>query len=80
MTELYESTQSSHELVPHLGHNNFGPWRQRMSDKLKVLDLSWIVSGHEKSLDKDSTDAAVLAAYNKHWRKSFGLQQRLKTR
>ena len=39
MTELYESMQLSHVLFPLLGDNNFGPWRQRMSDQLKELDL-----------------------------------------
>jgi len=48
MTELYESTQSSHVLFPLLGDNTFGTWRQRMSDQLKELDLWWIVSGREK--------------------------------
>jgi len=63
MSELYESTQSSRVLFPLLGDNNFGSWRQRMSDQLKELDLWWIVSGREKSPDKDSMDAAVQAAY-----------------
>ena len=40
-----------------------------MSDQLKELDLWWIVLGREKSSDKDSTDPAVQAAYNKHLRK-----------
>ena len=39
MTELDESTQSSRVLFPLLGDNNFAPWRQRMSDQLKELDL-----------------------------------------
>jgi len=42
-----------------------------MSDQLKELDLWWIVSGREKSPDKDSRDGAVQAAYNKHLRKCF---------
>jgi len=42
-----------------------------MSDQLKALDLWWILSGGEKSLDKDSTDPAVQAAHNKHFRKCF---------
>ena len=40
-----------------------------MSDQLKELDLWWIVSGREVSPDKDSTDAAVIAAYKKYSRK-----------
>jgi len=39
-----------------------------MSDQLKELDLWWIVLGREKSPDKASTDAAVQAAYNKHFK------------
>jgi len=42
-----------------------------MSDEVKELDLWWIVSGREKSSDKDSTVAEVQAAYNKHLRKFF---------
>jgi len=71
MTELYESTQSSRLLFPLLGDNNFGQWKQRMSDQLKELDLLWIVSGGEVAPDKDSTDAAVQVPYNKHLRKCF---------
>jgi len=77
IAELYESTQSSRVLFPLLGDNNFGPWRQRMSDQLKELDLWWIVSGREKSPDKDSTDAAVQAAYNKHLRKCFRITAKI---
>ena len=40
-----------------------------MSDQLKELDLWWIVSGREVLPDKDSTDAAVIAAYEKYSRK-----------
>jgi len=39
MTDLYESTQLSCVLFPLFGDNNFGPWRQSMSDQLKELDL-----------------------------------------
>ena len=40
-----------------------------MSDQLKELDLWWIVLGREVSPDKDSTDAAVIATYEKYSRK-----------
>ena len=49
-----------------------------MSDQLKELDLWWIVSGREKSPDKDSTDAAVQAAYNKHLRKCFRITAKIR--
>jgi len=48
-----------------------------MSDQLKQLDLWWIISGREKSPDKDSTDAAVQAAYNKHLRKWFRITAKI---
>jgi len=78
MTKLYELTQSSSVLFPLLGDNNFGLWRQRMSDQLKELDLWLIVSGREKSPGKDSTDPAVQAAYNKHLRKCFRLTAKIR--
>lgn len=71
MTDLYESTQSSHLSFPLLRDNNFVPWRQRISDKLKEWDLWWIVLGREVAPDKDSTDAVVQVTYNKHLRKYF---------
>jgi len=43
-----------------------------MSDELKQLHLCWIVSGREKSSDKDSTNAAVQPAYNKDCGGVFG--------
>jgi len=49
-----------------------------MSDQLKELDLWWIVSGREKSPDKDSTDAAVQATYNKHLRKCFRITAKIR--
>jgi len=49
-----------------------------MSDQLKELDLWWIVLGREKSPDKDSTDAAVHATYNKHLRKGFQITAKIR--
>jgi len=49
-----------------------------MSDQLKELSLWWIVSGSEKSPDKDSTDAAVQAAYNEHLRKGFRITPKIR--
>jgi len=49
-----------------------------MSDQLKELDLWWIVSDCEKLADKDSTDAAVQAAYNKHLRKCFQITAKIR--
>jgi len=49
-----------------------------MSDQLKELDLWWIVSGREKSPDKDSMDAVVQAAYNKHLRKCFRITAKIR--
>ena len=49
-----------------------------MSDQLKELDLWWIVSGGEKSPDKDSTDAAVQAAYNKHLQKCLRITAKIR--
>jgi len=63
VTEPYEARQSSYLLFPLLEDNYFWLWRQRMSDKLKELDIWWIVSGREVSPDKDSTDVVVQATY-----------------
>jgi len=49
-----------------------------MSDQLKEFDLGWIVLGRERSPDKDSTDAAVQAAYNKHLRKCFRITAKIR--
>jgi len=49
-----------------------------MSDQLKQLDPWWIVSHREKSPDKDSTDVAVQAAYNKHLLKCFRIKAKIR--
>jgi len=48
-----------------------------MSDQLKELDLWWIISGREKSADKDSADAAVQPAYNKNLGKCFQITAKI---
>ena len=49
-----------------------------MSDQLMELDLWWILSGREVAPDKESTDAADVAAYNKYLRKSYRITAKIR--
>ena len=49
-----------------------------MSDQLMELDLWWILSGREVAPDKESTDAADVAAYNKYLRKYYRITAKIR--
>ena len=78
MSEYYESTSSGRSAIPLLGDNNFGPWRQKMSDHLMEYDLWFIISGEEEAPDKDSTDPIVRTAYGKYRRKCFRIAAKIR--
>jgi len=64
MSQILDTHQQQHiRLVfPLLGDNNFGPWRQRMSDQLKEMDLLWIISQGEVAPKVDDTDLDAVQA------------------
>ena len=80
MSQVLDTQQQQHiRLVfPLLGDNNFGPWRQRMSDQLKEMDLWWIVSGREVAPRSDSTEPADVQAYDKWLRKCFRITAKIR--
>ena len=78
MAEEFISTESARIQFPLLGEKNFAPWRLRMANHLKELDMWWIVSGHEEVPDKESTDPAIIRAYDKYLRKCFQITAKIR--
>jgi len=69
MSQIHDMQQHVRLVFPLLGDNNFNPWRQRMSDQLREMDLWWIVSGREKAPKSDSEEPSDIQAYDKWLRK-----------
>jgi len=78
MSQILDTQQHVRLVFPLLGDNNFGPWRQRMSDQLKETDLWWIVSGREKAPQSDGEEPSDVQAYDKWLRKCFRITAKIR--
>ena len=77
MSEILDTQQHVRLVFPLLGDNNFGPWRQWMSDQLKETDLWLIVSGREKAPQIDREQPSDVQAYDKWLPKCYWIMAKI---
>jgi len=78
MSQILDTQQHVRLVFPLQGDNNFGPWRQRMSDQLNETDRWWIISGREKAPQRDGEKPSDGQAYDKWLRKWFRITAKLR--